>query len=441
MTPAVARRRTRPSTSNGSTPDGRAMAGHVKDIGLAREGKLRIEWADRHMPVLRGIRARFARERPLRGLRIAACLHVTTETANLARTLQAGGAEVFLCGSNPLSTQDDVAASLVAHYGIATYAIKGEDHPTYYSHILSCIEARPHLTMDDGCDLVTVLHTKKRSHLKDVFAGTEETSTGVTRLRAMAASRVLRYPVIAINDADTKHLFDNRYGTGQSTMDGVLRCTNMLVAGATVVIAGYGWCGRGVATRAKGLGATVLVTEIDPVRALEAAMDGFQVVSMAEAAPRGDLFITLTGNKSVLRREHFQAMKDGAMVANSGHFNVEIDIPALERLASAKRRVRPFVDEYRLRGGRVYLLGEGRLINLAAAEGHPAMVMDMSFANQALSVEFLRRKGRSLAKEVYPVPEDIDRDVARLKLRSMDVEIDTLTPEQERYLRTWSEGT
>ena len=422
--------------------NGAAVAGHVKDLRLARAGRQRIEWADRHMPVLRQIRARFTRERPLRGMRIAACLHVTTETANLARTLQAGGAEVFLCGSNPLSTQDDVAAALVEHYGIATYAIKGEDHKTYYSHILSCIEARPHLTMDDGCDLVTVLHTKKRDYLRDVFAGTEETSTGVTRLRAMAASKVLRYPVIAINDADTKHLFDNRYGTGQSTMDGILRATNMLVAGSTVVVAGYGWCGRGLATRAKGQGATVLVTEIEPVRALEAAMDGYQVVAMADAAPRGDLFVTVTGNKSVLRREHFAAMKDGAIVANSGHFNVEIDIPALERMAATRRTVRPFVEEFRLRGGkRVYLLGEGRLINLAAAEGHPASVMDMSFANQSLSVEYLRKKAKTLKKDVYVVPAHIDKQVARLKLKSMGVQIDTLTPEQDRYLRTWSEGT
>ncbi|OGF08787.1 MAG: adenosylhomocysteinase [Candidatus Eisenbacteria bacterium RBG_16_71_46] len=403
---------------------------------------MRIEWADRHMPVLRAIRARFKKERPLRGLRIAACLHVTTETANLARTLQAGGAEVYLCGSNPLSTQDDVAAALVAYYGIPTFAIKGEDHKTYYSHIVSCIEARPHVTMDDGCDLVTVLHTKKRNYLRGVLAGTEETSTGVTRLRAMAASKVLRYPVIAINDADTKHLFDNRYGTGQSTIDGVLRSTNMLIAGSTVVVAGYGWCGRGVATRAKGMGATVLVTEIDPVRALEAAMDGFQVVSMEDAAPRGDLFVTLTGNKSVLRREHFARMKDGAIVANSGHFNVEIDIPALERMSSGRRRVREFVDEYRLRaGGRIYLLGEGRLINLAAAEGHPAMVMDMSFANQSLSVEHLKKKARTLKKDVYGVPKEIDQQVARLKLRTMNVAIDVLTPAQDRYMRTWSEGT
>jgi adenosylhomocysteinase len=447
MPRTIAARRTRRATRppmngvamaerNGHTP------GHVKDPGLANEGRLRIEWADRHMPVLRAIRQRFTRERPLKGLRIAACLHVTTETANLARTLQAGGAEVFLCGSNPLSTQDDVAAALVSHYGIPTFAIKGEDHATYYSHIVSCLEARPHITMDDGCDLVTVLHTKMKARLRDVIAGTEETSTGVTRLRAMAASKVLRYPVIAINDADTKHLFDNRYGTGQSTMDGILRATNMLIAGATVVVAGYGWCGRGVATRAKGLGATVLVTEINPVRALEAAMDGFQVVSMEQAAPRGDLFVTLTGNKSVLRKEHFAAMKDGAIVANSGHFNVEIDIPALERLSTGRRTVRTFVEEFKLRsGGRLYLLGEGRLINLAAAEGHPAMVMDMSFANQAMSVEYLRKNARKLTKDVHVVPKPIDQEVAKLKLETMEITIDKLTPEQDRYMRTWSEGT
>ncbi len=430
------------AATNGAATNGHALAGHVKDLKLAREGRMRIEWADRNMPVLRAIRSRFAKERPLRGVRIAACLHVTTETANLARTLKAAGAEVFVCGSNPLSTQDDVAAALVAHYGIPTYAIKGEDHKTYYSHIVSCIEARPNITMDDGCDLVTVLHTKKRNYLRDVFAGTEETSTGVTRLRAMASGKVLRYPVIAINDADTKHLFDNRYGTGQSTIDGILRSTNMLIAGSTVVIIGYGWCGRGVATRMKGLGATVLVTEIDPVKALEAAMDGFQVVSMAAAAPRGDLFVTLTGNKSVIRREHFAAMKDGAIVANSGHFNVEIDIPALDRMSSGKRRVRENVDEYKLPGGRrVHVLGEGRLINLAAAEGHPAMVMDMSFANQALSVEYLRKKAKTLKKDVYVVPKAIDEEVARLKLKTMDITIDTLTVEQEKYLRTWSEGT
>src|SRR5499427_2893958 len=431
-----------PGTNGAHETKPAGTAGHVKDLKLAKDGKVRIEWADRHMPVLRAIRARFAKERPLKGLRIGACLHVTTETANLARTLQAGGAQVFLCGSNPLSTQDDVAASLVADFGIPTFAIKGEDHETYYSHIVSCIEAKPNITMDDGCDLVTVLHTKMKPFLKDVFAGTEETSTGVTRLRAMAADKTLRYPVIAINDADTKHLFDNRYGTGQSTMDGVLRATNMLVAGSTVVIAGYGWCGRGLASRAKGMGATVLVTEVNPVRALEAAMDGYQVVSMADAAPRGDLFVTVTGNKSVLRREHFAAMKEGAIVANSGHFNVEIDIPALERMSTSRRTVRPFVEEFKLRGGkRVYLLGEGRLINLAAAEGHPAMVMDMSFANQALCVEHLRKKAKSMRKDVYEVPKNIDREVARLKLDSMDTEIDVLTAEQEKYMRTWSEGT
>ncbi len=418
------------------------IPGDVKDMKLAREGKARIEWAERNMPVLRAIRARFAKERPLKNLRIAACLHVTTETANLARTLQAGGAEVFLCGSNPLSTQDDVAASLIAHYGIPTFAIKGEDHKTYYSHIVSAIKAEPHITMDDGCDLVTVLHTKMKPYLKTVFAGTEETSTGVTRLRAMAADKTLKYPVIAINDADTKHLFDNRYGTGQSSMDGVLRATNMLVAGSTVVIAGYGWCGRGLAARAKGMGATVMVTEVDPLRALEAAMDGYIACSMEEAAPKGDLFITVTGNKSVIRREHFLAMKDGAIVCNSGHFNVELDIPSLDRLAVSKRVARPFVDEYKLKGGkRVYVLGEGRLINLAAAEGHPAMVMDMSFADQALSVEYLVKKASKLAKDVYVVPQDIDKEVARLKLKSMNVTIDTLTAEQVKYLATWSEGT
>ena len=430
------------ATKHSASTNGAAVAGHVKDMKLARDGKARIEWADRHMPVLRAIRARFAKERPLRNVRIGACLHVTTETANLMRTLQAGGAEVVLCGSNPLSTQDDVAASLVADFGIPTYAIKGEDHKTYYSHIISCIESEPNITMDDGCDLVTVLHTKKKQFLKGVFAGTEETSTGVTRLRAMAADKTLKYPVIAINDADTKHLFDNRYGTGQSTMDGVLRATNMLVAGSTVVIAGYGWCGRGLASRAKGMGATVVVTEIDPVRALEAAMDGYMVMSMENAAPRGDLFITVTGNKSVLRREHFLAMKEGAIIANSGHFNVEIDIPALERLSVSRKVARAYVEEFRLKGGkRVFLLGEGRLINLAAAEGHPAMVMDMSFANQALSVEHLVKKASKLQNNVYVVPPAIDKEVARLKLKSMGTTIDTLTPEQVKYMATWSEGT
>ena len=418
------------------------VPGDVKDMQLARAGKDRIEWAERNMPVLRAIRARLAKEKPFKKLRIAACLHVTTETANLMRTLQAGGAEVYVCGSNPLSTQDDVAAAMIRYYGIPTFAIKGEDHKTYYSHIVACIEARPHITMDDGCDLVTVLHTKKTAYLRDVFAGTEETSTGVTRLRAMAADKKLKFPVIAINDADTKHLFDNRYGTGQSSMDGVLRATNMLVAGSTVVIAGYGWCGRGLAARAKGMGATVMVTEVDPIRALEAAMDGYIACSMEEAAPKGDLFITVTGNKSVIRREHFAAMKDGAIVCNSGHFNVELDIPALERMAISKRVARPYVEEYRLKGGkRVHLLGEGRLINLAAAEGHPAMVMDMSFANQAMSVEYLVKNYKKLAKDVYVVPKNIDKEVARLKLKSMGTEIDVLTPEQVKYLGTWSEGT
>ncbi len=433
---------TRESVSRTKAAAPEMTPGHVKDMKLAREGKTRIEWAERQMPVLRSIRARFAKQRPLKGMRIAACLHVTTETANLMRTLKAGGAEVVLCGSNPLSTQDDVAAAMVAHYGIPTYAIKGEDHKTYYSHIVSAIETRPHVTMDDGCDLVTVLHTKMRSYLKDVFAGTEETSTGVTRLRAMAKDKTLRFPVIAINDADTKHLFDNRYGTGQSSMDGVLRATNMLVAGSSVVIAGYGWCGRGLAARAKGMGATVYVTEIDPVRALEAAMDGYIATSMEDAASKGDLFITVTGNKSVIRREHFAAMKDGAIVANSGHFNVELDIPALERMATSKRVARQYVDEYKLKGGkRVYLLGEGRLINLAAAEGHPAMVMDMSFANQALSVEYLKKKAAKLSKDVHIIPKPIDQEIARLKLKSMGVTIDVMTPEQVRYMSSWSEGT
>lgn len=450
--PSTARKTTRRTTKkratgrsangNGGSTEGLKVPGHVKDLGLAEQGKMRIEWAERNMPVLRAIRARFAKEKPLKGMRIAACLHVTTETANLARTLKAGGAEVHLCGSNPLSTQDDVASALVAKYDISTYAIRGEDHKTYYDHILTCIDTQPHVTMDDGCDLVTVLHTKKKSHLKGVIAGTEETSTGVTRLHAMAKNKVLRYPVVAINDADTKHLFDNRYGTGQSTMDGILRATNMLVAGSTVVIVGYGWCGRGVANRAKGLGATVLVTEINPLRALEAAMDGFQVVDMEAAAPRGNLFVTLTGNKHVLRKEHFAAMQDGAIIANSGHFNVEIDIPALERMAKSKRKVRNFVDEYKMANGRrLHLLGEGRLINLAAAEGHPAMVMDMSFANQALSVEFLKKKHKTLKKQVYVVPENIDREVARLKLKTMGIGIDTPTPEQVRYMAAWSEGT
>ena len=394
------------------------------------------------MPVLRSIRERLASEQPLAGLRVGACLHVTAETACLVRALAAGGAEVALCGSNPLSTTDEVAASLVADYGIATYAIKGEDHDTYYRHIDQALAIRPTVTMDDGCDLVTILHTKRKDLAAGVFGGTEETTTGVIRLRAMAAEGVLAYPVIAINDADTKHLFDNRYGTGQSTLDGILRATNMLLAGSTVVVAGYGWCGRGVATRARGMGAIVLVTEIDPIKALEAAMDGFEVVPMADAAPRGDLFVTLTGNRSVIRREHFERMKDGAVVCNSGHFNVELDLPALSEMSSEKTVARPFVDEYRLPGGRrVFVLGEGRLINLAAAEGHPASVMDMSFANQALSVEYLKKHAGSLTPSVLPVPADVDREVAKLKLAAMRIRIDTLTAEQKSYLASWNEGT
>ncbi len=413
----------------------------VKDLTLAPQGKLKIEWAERQMPVLRQIKARFEKETPLAGLKIAACLHVTAETANLARTLKAGGAEVTLCGSNPLSTNDEVAASLVADYGIATHAIKGEDHETYYRHILAAIDARPSITMDDGCDLVTVLHTRRKDALPGVIGGTEETTTGVIRLKAMATQGVLAYPVVAINDADTKHLFDNRYGTGQSTLDGILRCTNMLLAGSTVVVAGYGWCGRGVAMRARGMGAIVLVTEIDPVKAIEAAMDGFEVVTMEVAAARGNLFITMTGNKNVIRGGHFSAMKDGAIVCNSGHFNVEIDIPALAGLASGKRETRPFVEEYMVGDKRIFLLGEGRLINLAAAEGHPASVMDMSFANQSLSVEHLAKHATTLPKDVFIVPKEIDAQVARLKLAAMGVSIDTLTAEQVAYLAAWNEGT
>jgi adenosylhomocysteinase len=414
----------------------------VADLARAPEGRRRIEWADRQMPVLRALRSRFERERPLAGLTVAACLHVTSETANLMRTLKAGGAEVALCGSNPLSTTDEVAASLVADFGVPTFAIKGEDHATYYRHIEQALAIRPRLTMDDGCDLVSTLHTRFRELLDGVEGGTEETTTGVNRLRAMAADGALRYPVIAINDADTKHLFDNRYGTGQSTLDGVLRATNMLVAGSVVVVAGYGWCGRGVASRARGMGAMVIVTEINPLRALEAAMDGHEVLPMATAAPRGDLFVTVTGNRSVIRREHFERMKDGAVVCNSGHFNVELDLPELALLAVERRAARPLVEEFRLSDGRrIYVLGEGRLINLAAAEGHPAMVMDMSFANQALSVEYLHRRAGQIPPQVIPVPPEVDREVARLKLAAMGIGIDVLTPEQEKYLASWSEGT
>ena len=418
------------------------LAGDVKDLNLAAKGKLRIEWANQWMPVLQIIRKRFLKEQPLKGVRISACLHVTTETANLAITLRDGGADLVLCASNPLSTQDDVAASLVKDYGIPTYAIKGEGKDTYYSHIVSALDHKPQITMDDGADLVTMILTKRQDLVPGVLGGTEETTTGVIRLRSMANDGMLKFPIVAVNDADTKHFFDNRYGTGQSTLDGILRATNLLFAGLRVVILGYGWCGRGVAMRAKGLGADVIITEINPTKALEAVMDGFRVMPMAEASRIGDVFITVTGNKSVVAGQHFRLMKDGAVVANSGHFNVEIDIPALEKLAVAKRQTREFVDEYTLRGGKkIYLLGEGRLINLAAAEGHPAVVMDMSFADQALSAEYMVKNAKSLEPKVYPVPADIDQNVARLKLQSLGVSIDTLTREQAKYLASWSEGT
>ncbi len=418
------------------------LTGDVKDLSLAERGKRKIEWANQQMPVLQLIRKRFIKEQPLGGVRIAACLHVTSETANLAFTLRDGGADVVLCASNPLSTQDEVAACLVKDYSIPTFAIKGEDNATYYAHINAGLDHRPQITMDDGADLVTTLLTKRADLVPEVIGGTEETTTGVIRLRAMAKDGTLKYPIIAVNDAQTKHLFDNRYGTGQSTIDGILRATNLLLAGLKMVVAGYGWCGRGVAMRAKGLGADVIVTEVNPVRALEAVMDGFRVLPMSEAAKLGDVFITVTGNKSVLSTEHFEKMKDGAVLCNAGHFNVEIDIPALEKLSSAKRPARPMVDEYAMRDGRkLYLLAEGRLVNLASAEGHPAAVMDMSFANQALSVEYLVKNAAQLEKQVYPVPEAIDRQIARLKLESMGILADKLTPEQEQYVASWSEGT
>jgi len=418
------------------------MKYHVKDVSLAEKGKLRIEWAEAQMPVLRKIREDFSREKPLKGIRVAACLHVTTETANLMITLKEGGAEVTLTASNPLSTQDDVAASLVKHYDIPVFAIKGEDEKTYYEHIESALEIEPVITMDDGADLVSTLHRKGGEALKRVIGGTEETTTGVIRLRAMAQDGVLAYPIIAVNDAYTKHLFDNRYGTGQSTIDGILRATNYLIAGSYFVVAGYGWCGRGVAMRARGAGAKVIVTEVDPLRALEANMDGFMVMKMEDAVKLGDIFVTVTGDKHVLRKEHFLAMKDGAIVANAGHFNVEIDIPSLEEIAVSKRRIREFVEEYKLDDGRrIYLLAEGRLINLSAAEGHPAAVMDMSFANQALSVVYLKENATKLERKVYRVPEEIDRNIALLKLRSLGIEIDELTEEQKKYLNSWEEGT
>ena len=420
-----------------------AVANHdVRDLALAGSGKLRIEWAEAQMPVLRLIRERFQQERPLAGVRLAACLHVTSETANLAITLRDGGAEVTLCASNPLSTQDEVAASLVADYGIPTYAIKGEDEQTYYQHITAALAVQPQLTMDDGADLVSQLHTKRADLLPHVLGGTEETTTGVIRLRSMAADGVLKYPIIAVNEAMTKHMFDNRYGTGQSTLDGILRATNLLLAGRNLVVCGYGWCGKGVAMRAKGLGANVIVTEIDPIRALEALMDGHRVMPIAEAAREGDLFVTVTGDLKVISGEHLAAMKDGAIVANAGHFNAEIDIEGLEKAATKRRKVREFVEEFTYPDGRrVYLLGDGRLINLAAAEGHPASVMDMSFANQALAAEYMLRHHGELERKVYAVPEAMDREIARLKLESTGVRIDTLTAEQAKYLESWDQGT
>ena len=412
----------------------------VKDLRLAGQGRMRIEWAEESMPVLRLVRKRFAKERPLRGIRIAACLHVTTETANLMQTLQAGGADIRLCASNPLSTQDDTAASLVVHDHVPVFAVKGEDKKTYYKHLHAALGHNPTITMDDGCDLVSTLHSERKT--ARILGGTEETTTGVIRLRSMAAKGVLKFPVISVNDADTKHMFDNRYGTGQSTLDGIIRATNRLVAGSVVVIAGYGWCGRGIAARAKGMGADVIVTEVDPLKGLEAIMDGYRAMPMEEAAKVGDFFVTVTGNLKVIRKEHFASMKDGAIVCNSGHFNVEIDIPALERLARRCKMVRDGVEQFILANGRrINLLGEGRLVNLAMAEGHPSSVMDMSFANQALSAEYLVKHGRSLKKQVYPVPAAIDKEIARLKLAGMGVDIDRLTKEQEQYLASWEMGT
>jgi adenosylhomocysteinase len=414
----------------------------VKDIALAPEGVRRIAWADRQMPVLAAIRERFEREQPLAGYRVSACLHVTTETANLMRTLKAGGADAVLCASNPLSTQDDVAAALVDEFDVSVFAIKGEDNDTYYQHIEAAVDHKPHITMDDGADVIGVLHSARREQLGDVIAGTEETTTGVIRLKALERDGALGFPVIAVNDANTKHMFDNRYGTGQSTIDGIIRATNVLLAGKHFVIAGYGWVGKGVAMRARGLGAHVIVTEVDPLHALEAAMDGFYVLPMDKAAQVGDIFCTATGDKSVIRREHMEQMKDGAILSNTGHFNVEIEIPALKQLATEHREARAFVDEYTLADGRrLYLLGEGRLINLAAAEGHPAIVMDMSFANQALSAEYAVQHAAELERKVYPVPSEIDEEISRLKLETMGIEIDKLTEEQAHYLASWDEGT
>jgi adenosylhomocysteinase len=414
----------------------------VKDLKLANRGRLKMEWAARFMPVLNSIKERFIKEKPLKGIRISACLHVTSETGNLMEVLKKGGANVTLTASNPLSTQDEVAAALVKHYKVPVFAIKGEDNKTYYRHINQALNINPQITMDDGADLVCTIHSKRKKLLENIIGGTEETTTGVIRLRSMANKNVLPYPIVAVNDANTKYLFDNRYGTGQSTIDGILRATNILLAGLNFVIAGYGWCGRGVAMRAKGAGAKVIICEVDPLRALEAVMDGFQVMSLNEAAKAGDVFVTTTGDKNVITKNHFEKMKDGAIVANSGHFNVEIDIPALESLSRSKREIRDFVEEYTLKKGKkIFLLGEGRLINLAAAEGHPATVMDMSFANQALSVLFLFREGKDLQKKVYSVPRELDEEIARLKLKSLGIKIDKLTAEQKEYLTGWQEGT
>jgi adenosylhomocysteinase len=414
----------------------------VKDLDLSEEGKLRIEWAGMQMPVLNLIERRFEMEKPLKGVRLAACLHVTTETANLMRVLKNGGADVALCASNPLSTQDSAAASLVKDYEIPVFAITGEDNKTYYEHVHKALDLKPNITMDDGGDLVSTIHKDRKEVLEEIIAGTEETTTGVIRFKSMEADGVLKFPVIAVNDAKTKHFFDNRYGTGQSTIDGILRATNILLAGKNFVVGGYGWCGRGVAMRAEGMGANVIIVEVDPLKALEATMDGYRVMPIAEAAKIGDIFVTVTGDTSILRKEHFHVMKDGAILANSGHFNVEISIPELEALSKGKRRIRKFVDEYTLKDGRrVFLLGEGRLINLAAAEGHPASVMDMSFANQALAAEYIKGEGANLENKVYSVPEEIDNEVARLKLESMGIEIDKLTEEQDKYLHSWELGT
>lgn len=414
----------------------------IKDGKLAEGGRRKIEWAEREMPVLRMIKQRFEKERPFDGIRMSACLHVTTETANLMKTLQAGGADVVLVASNPLSTQDEVAASLVVHDEIPVYAIKGEDNITYYRHLEAALAHKPHITMDDGADLVSTLHKEHRDLLSTILGGTEETTTGVIRLRAMSADNALEFPIVAVNDAMTKHFFDNRYGTGQSTIDGIIRATNILLAGKNFVVAGYGWCGRGLASRARGMGSNVIVTEIDPLKALEAVMDGFRVMTMAEAAKIGDIFCTLTGDINVIDQNHFEVMKDGSIVANSGHFNVEINIPALEKMSGDKRLVRPFVDQYTLSDGRrIHILGEGRLINLASAEGHPASVMDMSFANQALSAEYMVKNYKTLGKKVYSVPEEIDHEIARLKLEAMGITIDKLTEQQTNYLNSWQEGT